>query len=88
MPDLRGEDLDDAKSSVKTLTDGGSGSVKSTDASGDGRRQFIDGNWEVCSQSPQAGATLWRDAGVELRVVKHGETCPDDPAVVGASHHG
>lgn len=51
--------------------------LDSTDASGLGRLQLWDRNWEVCAQSPAAGATLQTTDVLTFDVVdiSEGETC-------------
>jgi len=44
----------------------------SEDATGQGRSQLIDSNWQVVAQSPDVGATIGEGDAV-LQVVKYGE---------------
>ena len=46
------------------------------DASGLGRLQVLDSNWQVCSQSPAKGKTVSEDDVVTLAAVKLDEECP------------
>lgn len=70
MPDVICIELPEAK---KLASAAGAGSVRTFDASGDGRRQIIHGNWIVVSQDPRPGDPV---AGreVNLGVLKKGET--------------
>ncbi|GAA3682134.1 hypothetical protein [Yimella lutea] len=48
----------------------------STDALGANRRQVLDSNWKVCSQTPSAGTTVTATTIVSFDVVKLTEQCP------------
>ncbi|HET8930335.1 MAG TPA: hypothetical protein VFN21_06735 [Acidimicrobiales bacterium] len=80
MPDEIGNVLSSAKDDIETLTDGTSVEVAVSDASGEGRRQIIHQNWQVCSQTPAAGQKFTPESGVSFTVVKIDETCPDNGA--------
>ncbi|MEU5697283.1 DUF3761 domain-containing protein [Streptomyces aurantiacus] len=59
-------------------------SLRSTDATGQGRQQLWDRNWEVCSQTPGAGETVSADEALTFDTVdvSEGESC-DDPTAGG-----
>jgi len=73
MPGLVGQNLQDAQDSLQAL---GSYFLDQTDASGDGRMQVDDDNWQVCTQEPAAGTEVPLDATVVLGSVKLDERCP------------
>lgn len=70
MPDVVCIELPQA---IQLVRSAGAGSVRTFDASGDGRRQIVHSNWIVVSQDPPAGDPV---AGreVNLGVLKKGET--------------
>lgn len=74
MPGLVGMNLQLAQD---TLQAEGSYLMDQTDASGLGRFQVDDSNWQVCAQSPAAGAEVPVDAMVTLAAVKLDESCPE-----------
>jgi beta-lactam-binding protein with PASTA domain len=47
----------------------------SHDATGQGRSQMVDSNWQVVSQNPAAGATIG-EGEADLGAVKYGEASP------------
>lgn len=73
MPEFTGVNLQLAQDTLQSL---GSYLVDQEDASGLGRLQVLDSNWQVCSQSPVNGSLVSVDAVVLLASVKIGETCP------------
>lgn len=73
MPDLVGENLQDAQDELQAL---GSFLMDQVDATGEDRWQLLDRNWYVCSQKPAAGKRVSLTAIVKLYVVKLEETCP------------
>jgi hypothetical protein len=73
MPDLVGENLQDAQDELQSL---GSFLMDQVDATGEDRWQLLDSNWYVCSQKPAAGKKVSLSAIVKLYVVKLEETCP------------
>jgi hypothetical protein len=73
MPDLIGDDLDDAEAALTAL---GAERVKTVDANGDGRSQIMTSNWKVCSQDPRQGKDTDGDRKITLGVVKQSERCP------------
>lgn len=70
MPDFKGQSVKAAHAALDSGT-----SVTTTDASGDGRYVIVESNWQVCTQTPAAGAKL-SGQPVEFTAVKFGETCP------------
>jgi beta-lactam-binding protein with PASTA domain len=70
MPNFHGKSVKAARSALDSGT-----SITVNDASGDDRMVLIESNWQVCSQTPKAGAKL---AGqpVTLTAVKFDESCP------------
>lgn len=75
MPDLVGENLQDAQDAIQTLTDYGIALTTSTDATGTGRLQVLDRNWQVCAQNVAAGDTIIPDTMIDFTVVKLDESC-------------
>ncbi len=73
MPDLIGENLQDAQDELQSL---GSYLMDQIDATGEDRWQLLDSNWYVCRQKPAAGKKVSLTATVKLYVVKLEETCP------------
>jgi hypothetical protein len=73
MPKLVGANLQDAQDQLQAL---GSYVLDQQDASGMGRLQLVDSNWQVCSQRPKAGSIVSADAIVVLAGVKLDESCP------------
>jgi hypothetical protein len=73
MPDLVGENLQDAQDELQSR---GSFLMDQVDATGEDRWQLLDSNWYVCSQKPAAGKRVSLTAIVKLYVVKLEETCP------------
>jgi hypothetical protein len=72
LPDLVGADFQEAWDGARAA---GYRFVKSHDASGRGRRQFLYSSWKVCDQRPGPGP-LAKELPVELGVVRHDEKCP------------
>lgn len=70
MVDLRGKAVSAARDTLPSDT-----SLKVQDASGQNRIVIVESNWQVCSQTPAAGAKLTGQP-VTLTVVKFGEKCP------------
>lgn len=49
----------------------------STDLTGEGRRQVMDRNWQVCTSTPAPGESLTADTTVDFGVVRvDNESCP------------
>jgi beta-lactam-binding protein with PASTA domain len=70
LPELTCFDLQEAQD---TLQSAGFSQVTSRDASGRGRRQYIDRNWTVTGQSPAPGGPYRKSTRVTLEVVKDRE---------------
>ncbi len=81
MPDLVGDNLQDAQDELQSL---GSLLMDQQDASGQGRAQVIDSNWTVCTQDPAPGVDTPITTIVTLSVVKDDEVCPGDAAAAPA----
>lgn len=73
MPQLVGMTLQDAQDHLQGL---GSYWLHQRDATGQNRLLINDRNWQVCSQSPAAGAQASASTLVELSSVKRDESCP------------
>jgi hypothetical protein len=73
LPDLVGQDLDDVVAALEAL---GADDLRLVDATGQGRRQVVDSNWQVCTQDPREGRTVDVDDRITLAVVKQSERCP------------
>jgi beta-lactam-binding protein with PASTA domain len=73
MPNVVGMGLQDAQDLLQTK---GSYLMDQRDATGRGRRQVLDSNWKVCTQSPEPGAVTSVATRVTLASVKVTETCP------------
>ena len=73
MPSVVGMVLQDAQDVLQSQ---GSYLMDQADASGEGRLQFFDSNWRVCSQQPSAGSPLSSMDIVTLSSVKLDESCP------------
>ncbi|MEU1520422.1 PASTA domain-containing protein [Streptomyces sp. NPDC005811] len=70
MPDFGGKSVKAARAALDSST-----SITVEDASGGSRFILIESNWQVCSQSPKAGAKL-NGQPVKFTAVKFDETCP------------
>ncbi len=73
MPSLVGMNLQLAQDTLQSLD---SYLMDQTDASGLGRFQVDDSNWQVCTQDPAAGAVVPISTLVTLGSVKLAESCP------------
>lgn len=76
MPNMVGLVLQDAQDKMQVLTGNPMFYTASTDASGAGRMQVLDSNWQVCSQTPAAGTQFGSDTSVSFAAVKLAESCP------------
>jgi hypothetical protein len=72
MPDVVCMNLQDAQDTIQTK---GVFFSRSRDATGEGRRQLIDSNWQVVAQTPAPGTPIGEFEAV-LEVVKFGEPSP------------
>jgi uncharacterized lipoprotein YbaY len=70
MPNFHGKAVSAARDALPSDT-----SLTVDDASGQGRVIIIESNWQVCSQTPAAGAKLTGQP-VSFKAVKFGENCP------------
>jgi hypothetical protein len=75
MPDLVGENLQDAQNAVQALTDFGIAITTSRDATGQGRSQVLDANWRVCDQNIAPGEEITPTSDIEFGAVKLDEDC-------------
>lgn len=75
MPDLVGENLQDAQNAIQVLTDYQIFLTTSSDASGEGRQQVLDSNWRVCGQNIAPGETITVDSRIDFSAVKLDEDC-------------
>lgn len=73
MPNLVGKNLQDAQDELQLL---GSYLLTQNDATGLGRFQVLDSNWQVCSQEQGPGSEIDIATMVVLEAVKLGESCP------------
>ena len=72
MPDVVCMNLQDAQD---TIQDAGVFFSRSEDATGQGRNQILDRNWQVVSQTPAPGTPIGELEAV-LSVVQYGEPSP------------
>ncbi|MFS4108763.1 hypothetical protein [Streptomyces sp. PD-S100-1] len=70
MPDFKGKSMKAARAALDSGT-----SITVKDASAEDRWVLVESNWQVCTQTPAAGAAL-NGRPVTFTVVKFGETCP------------
>jgi len=75
MPNLVGENLQDAQNAIQSLTDYRIFVTHSHDASGAHRLQVVDSNWQVCSQNVKPGKTITTGTAIDFGAVKLGESC-------------
>lgn len=73
MPNVVGMNLQEAQDELQSL---GSYILSQDDATGQGRFQVLDSNWQVCSQDQAPGETFDLAELVNLTAVKLSETCP------------
>ncbi len=76
MPDLNGENLQDAQDIIQSVTYGAIVITFSHDATDDERTQVLDAGWVVCDQSIPAGESLTMESLIDFGVVPLFETCP------------
>ena len=72
MPDVMCMNLQDAQDAIQRA---GVFFSRSHDATGQGRHQLLDSNWQVVAQTPEAGTPIGEFEPV-LDVVKYGEPSP------------
>lgn len=75
MPDLVGENLQEAQDTIQSLTDFGIPVTLSHDTTGAGRTQVLDRNWKVCDQNIAPGATITAASSIDFGAVKLDESC-------------
>ncbi|MFI6335121.1 PASTA domain-containing protein [Streptomyces sp. NPDC050535] len=71
LPDMTGKVLQTAQDEAQAL---GFYSLTSSDATGAGRFQVLDRNWQVCSQNPEPGEHPV-DTTIDFATVKLTESC-------------
>jgi hypothetical protein len=77
MPNEHGKDLQSAQDDIQSITGDGIFFTRSHDATGRGRRQFLDRDWQVCSQNVRPGARVTADSDIVFNVVRvETESCP------------
>ena len=77
MPDLTGKDLQTAQDSIQSLTNDAIFFTDSHDATGQGRHQILDRDWQVCDQDPAPGTQITSDTNIDFGVVRVDvEQCP------------
>ncbi|MCX5136476.1 hypothetical protein OOK06_30890 [Streptomyces sp. NBC_00340] len=69
MPSFKGKSVKAARGALDSGT-----SITVKDATGQDRIIFLESNWQVCSQTPAAGAKITGQP-VEFNAVKFGESC-------------
>jgi beta-lactam-binding protein with PASTA domain len=69
-PDFTGKSVKAARAALDSGT-----SITVNDASAEDRLVLVESNWQVCSQTPAAGAAL-NGQPVEFTAVEFGESCP------------
>jgi len=75
MPDLVGQNLQDAQDALQSVSGNPLFYSASHDLAGS-RNQVLDSNWKVCTQNIPAGSTFTDDTTVDFGVVKLDEICP------------
>ena len=77
MPDLTGKDLQTAQDAIQSLTNDGIFYTSSHDATGQGRHQILDADWQVCTEDPGPGTKITPDSNIDFGVVRiDTEQCP------------
>jgi len=76
MPQLVGKDLQTAQDAIQALTTDAVWFTDSHDVSGQDRGQWLDSDWQVCTQNIRPGARFGRGANIDFGVVKAWEQCP------------
>ncbi len=76
MPDLVGQNLQDAQDTVQSITDRAILITTSHDATGGGRNQVLDSGWIVCDQNVAAGERITSESLIDFGVVRLSEECP------------
>jgi hypothetical protein len=76
MPDEVGKALQDAQDDIQRVSGNPLYVTHSTDASGRGRLQVLDSNWQVCSQNVAPGQQATDSTDISFAAVKLSESCP------------
>jgi hypothetical protein len=76
MPDEVGKILQAAQDDIQRVSGNPVFFTSSTDATGAGRHQILDRDWQVCAQSVPAGTKVGPDTKIDFGVVRTSETCP------------
>jgi hypothetical protein len=76
MPNEVGKILQAAQDDIQRVSGNPIFFTSSTDATGAGRHQILDRDWQVCTQSIPAGTKVGPDARIDFGVVRTSETCP------------
>jgi len=77
MPDLRGRNLQSAQDAIQALTHDAIWYTGSHDATGADRHQWLDRDWQVCSQTVAPGRKITPKTRINFGVVRvQTETCP------------
>jgi hypothetical protein len=76
MPDMVGTNLQKAQDAIQKLTGDPIFITGSHDATGHGRHQLIDADWQVCTQNIRAGTTFTAKSKIDFGTVKLAESCP------------
>jgi hypothetical protein len=77
MPDETGKTLQAAQDDLQAVSGNPFFYSSSEDATGDGRGQWVDSGWQVCSQNHDAGTEVSADdEHIVFSVVRTSEDCP------------
>jgi hypothetical protein len=76
MPNMIGNNLQQAQDQMQKLTGDPVFVTLSHDATGQKRNQLVDRNWKVCSQNVPPGQPLTLDSKIDFGAVKVAEPCP------------
>jgi hypothetical protein len=77
MPNVIGMDLQGAQDAIQSVTHGAVWFSSSTDLTGQGRAQFNDRSWVVCTSTPPVGRAFTSSTKVDFGVVRiDSESCP------------
>jgi hypothetical protein len=76
MPDLVGQNLQDAQDTIQSQTDRAILLTLSHDVSGKDRAQMLDSGWIVCDQNIVPGAPIDATTTIDFGVVRVFESCP------------
>lgn len=76
LPDETGKSLQGAQDDLQEISGDPFYVSFSEDATGQGRSQILDADWQVCSSRPAAGSSIGELDEVTFRVVRVTETCP------------